>query len=236
MNNLKFGNLLLFLAILGCSRLSGNLERSCFRTILTYTVQRNCPGGSRPGEQGEPAPQTRRSRKTRSTGPVRQRLRPGQARHRERRDRRRTRAGARGPRCQPNRAPAPPAGSSAGQVPADPSMPPRGAIKCLSGRGIVGSDLQAHVVGEEIPFILEFHGAMQDGHTIYFLPDQGAVPRGEVVASSVPRAAVPIPAFAEAVPASQEGGVGACAKRRSRQPRHLVCLPTGVQATAPMLP
>ena len=146
------------------------------------------------------------------------------------------------------RAQAPSAGSSAGRVPVDPSRPPCGAIKCLSGQGIVGSDLQVHVVGEEIPFILEFHGAMQDGHTIYFLlkillggafprpPDQGAVPRGEVVASSVPRAAVPIPAVAEAVPASQEGGVGACAKRRSRQPRHLFCLPTGVQATAPMPP
>ena len=54
------------------------------------------------------------------------------------------------------RAQAPSAGSSAGRVPADPSRPPCGAIKCLSGQGIVGSDLQVHVVGEEIPFILEF--------------------------------------------------------------------------------
>jgi len=50
------------------------------------------------------------------------------------------------------------------------------ALKILSKRGIVDNGLQEHVVNEkEImaelnhPFILSFHGAMQDDHRVYFL-------------------------------------------------------------------
>lgn len=61
-------------------------------------------------------------------------------------------------------------------------IPPNGdpnqtyALKCLSKAGVVDNGLQEHVVNEKMimaelnhPFILTFHGAMQDEHNVYFL-------------------------------------------------------------------
>jgi len=59
------------------------------------------PAAAAPGSKAKGrAPQTRLSRKTRSTGHVRQRLQPGQARHSRFLDRRHRHAGAGGPRCR----------------------------------------------------------------------------------------------------------------------------------------
>ncbi len=62
------------------------------------------------------------------------------------------------------------------KIPKDGNLNQTYALKCLSKRVIVDNGLQDHVVNERKimselnhPFILAFHGAMQDEDTVYFL-------------------------------------------------------------------
>ena len=176
-----------FVRMLG--NLQGLLDGSYLRAAHLLDCNVTASAAAAQGSKAKgPAPQTRQSRKTMSTGTVRQRLRPGQARHGERRDRRRTHAGAGGPRCRPN-----PCASAFGRVKRRPGAcrPLQAAVRRHQVPLWAGHRRQQPPGTRRRrrdPLHPRVHGAMQDGHTIYFLlkillggtfprpPDQGTVP------------------------------------------------------------